>query len=95
MTLVITVAFGEIHRNVIYLIKLSQKINGNKTFTYTTATMVFGVFFQYLLIATLFGILAMLINYFVATKCIRYIYPIQTDYAAEDLNGIMAEFSLQ
>lgn len=45
MTLVITVVFREMHRNLIYLIKLSQKINQIKTFAYTTPTMLCCWFF--------------------------------------------------
>lgn len=50
MTLVITVVFREMHRNLIYLIKLSQKINQIKTFAYTTLTMLCCFFFPLVLI---------------------------------------------
>lgn len=96
MTLVITVVFGEMHRNLIYLIKLSQKINLIKIFTYTTSTMLF--FPPVFIISpghSTFSTLAILINCFAATKCMRYIHLIATAYASEDLSGIVGRFELQ
>lgn len=45
MTLVISVVFREMHRNLIYLIKLSQEVNQIKTFAYITTTMLCWYYF--------------------------------------------------
>lgn len=95
MTLVITVVFREMHRNLIYLIKLSQKINQIKTFAYTTPTMLCWVFFPPSVLIfhqgdSIFTILAILINY-----CCYMHYPDTNSLCCWGAQGVMGRFPLQ